>query len=58
MLGRPDTHDIAPMSHIFPVRNVLRADVAAPSMDRAVLLSGAPCPRRRRGVPGPQGGLR
>ena len=44
MLGGLDTHDIAPMSHIFPVRNVLRADVAAPSMDRAVLLSVAPVP--------------
>ena len=32
------------MSHVFPVKNVLREDVAEPSMDRAALLANAPAP--------------
>ena len=41
-LNRLDTADIEPMSHVFPVKNVLREDVAEPSMDRAALLANAP----------------
>ena len=33
-----------PMSHVFPVKNVLREDVAEHSMDRAALLANAPAP--------------
>ena len=43
-LNRLDTADIEPMSHVFPVKNVLREDVAEPSMDRAALLANAPAP--------------
>ena len=41
-LNRLDTADIEPMSHVFPVKNVLREDVAEHSMDRAALLANAP----------------
>ena len=43
-LNRLDTADIETMSHVFPVKNVLREDVAEPSMDRAALLDNAPAP--------------
>ena len=43
-LNRLDTADIEPMSHVFPVKNVLREDVAEHSMDRAALLANAPAP--------------
>ena len=42
VLNRLDTRGVEPMSHVFPVKNVLREDEAAPSMDRARLLAGAP----------------
>ena len=42
ILNRLDTEGVEPMSHVFPVKNVLRGDVAAPSQDRAELLAGAP----------------
>ena len=41
-LNTLDTDGVEPMSHIFPLKNVLRADVVVPSADREVLLSGAP----------------
>ena len=41
-LNRLDTADIEPMSHIFPVKNVLREDDVVPSFDRAELLKNAP----------------
>ena len=41
-LNRLDTADIEPMSHVFPVKNVLREDVAEPYMDRAALLANTP----------------
>ena len=41
-LSELDTDGVEPMSHIFPLKNVLRADVVVPSADREVLLSGAP----------------
>lgn len=39
-----DTADIEPMSHVFPVKNVLREDEVIPSQDRADLLANAPVP--------------
>lgn len=42
VLNRMDTEGVEPMSHVFPVKNVLREDVVAPSQDRAELLAGAP----------------
>lgn len=41
-LNAMDTDGVEPMSHIFPLKNVLRADKVVPSADREVLLSGAP----------------
>ena len=42
VLNGLDTTDVEPLSHVFPVKNVLRADQVAPSYDRDALLSGAP----------------
>lgn len=42
ILNRLDTQGAAPMSHVFPVKNVLREDIVLPSLDRAELLDGAP----------------
>ena len=44
VLNKLDTQGVEPMSHVFPVKNVLREDEAAPSQDRAELLAGAPVP--------------
>ena len=41
-LSTLDTSGVEPMSHIFPLKNVLRADKVVPSADREALLSGAP----------------
>ena len=46
VLDKLDTTGVEPMSHIFPVKNVLREDEAAPSQDRAELLAGSPAPDR------------
>lgn len=42
VLERLDTDGVEPMSHVFPVKNVLREDEVEPSQDRAELLAGAP----------------
>ncbi|MCC8181441.1 MAG: Asp-tRNA(Asn)/Glu-tRNA(Gln) amidotransferase subunit GatC [Clostridiales bacterium] len=44
ILNQLDTTDIEPMSHTFPVKNVLREDVVEPSFPREALLSNAPAP--------------
>ena len=44
VLNQLDTADIEPMSHVFPVKNVLREDVVEPSFDRSDLLANAPIP--------------
>ena len=41
-LNTLDTDGVEPMSHIFPLKNVLRADEVIPSAPREALLSGAP----------------
>ncbi len=42
VLNSLDTSGVEPMSHVFPVKNVLRADEVQPSFDRAELLKNAP----------------
>ena len=42
VLNTLDTGGVEPMSHIFPVKNVLREDETAPSWDREELLKNAP----------------
>ena len=42
VLNRLDGSGVEPMSHVFPVKNVLREDEVTPSLDRAALLAGAP----------------
>lgn len=44
VLNKLDTTGVEPMSHVFPVKNVLREDEVSPSQDRAELLAGAPAP--------------
>lgn len=44
VLERLDTDGVEPMSHVFPVKNVLREDEVVPSQDRAELLAGSPAP--------------
>ena len=39
---RLDTANVPPTAHPHPVDNVLRADVAVPSLDRAAVLAQAP----------------
>ena len=42
VLNTLDTEGVEPMSHVFSVKNVLREDETAPSMDRGELLKNAP----------------
>lgn len=44
VLNTLDTRGVEPLSHIFPLRNVMREDRVRPSQDRAELLAGAPAP--------------
>jgi len=44
VLNKLDTDGVEPMSHVFPVKNVLREDEVEPSQDRGALLAGAPVP--------------
>ena len=44
VLNKLDTEGVEPMSHVFPVKNVLREDEVIPSQDRAELLAGSPAP--------------
>lgn len=41
-LNALDTSGVEPLSHMFPVKNVLREDEVQPSMDRGALLKNAP----------------
>ena len=43
-LNQLDTKDVEPMSHVFPVKNVMRPDTVEPPADRAELLANAPVP--------------
>lgn len=42
VLNTLDTDGVEPMSHVFPVKNVMREDKVLPSQDRAELLENAP----------------
>ncbi|MDE6261313.1 MAG: Asp-tRNA(Asn)/Glu-tRNA(Gln) amidotransferase subunit GatC [Oscillospiraceae bacterium] len=44
VLNQLDTSGVEPMSHVFPVKNVLREDEVVPSQNRAELLAGSPAP--------------
>ena len=44
VLERLDTDGVEPMSHVFPVKNVLREDQVIPSQAREELLAGSPAP--------------
>ena len=44
VLNTLDTTGVEPMSHVFPVKNVLREDEVKPSAPRAELLKNAPVP--------------
>ncbi len=37
-----DVGDVPPTAHPYPLRNVLRADVVGPTVDRAEVLAAAP----------------
>ena len=39
-----DTSEVEPMSHVFPLKNVLRPDTVEPSFARPTLLQNAPVP--------------
>ena len=41
-LASLDTAGVDPLTHVFPLSNVTREDVALPSMDNELLLSNAP----------------
>lgn len=41
-LGELDTEGVEPMSHVFPVQNVFRADIVTNSDTREQLLANAP----------------
>ena len=43
-LNTLDTSGVEPMSHVFPVKNVLREDEVKPSTPREALLRNAPVP--------------
>lgn len=44
ILNGLDTENVEPMSHVFPVKNVLREDEVHPSTPRSALLANAPVP--------------
>lgn len=44
VLNSLDTEGVVPMSHIFPVKNVMRPDSVEPSSSRECLLKNAPVP--------------
>ena len=44
VLNTLDTTGVESMSHVFPVKNVLREDEVKPSTPRAELLKNAPVP--------------
>jgi len=47
-IRRLDTAGVPPTAHPFPLQNVLRPDVTAPCLDRAVVLGQAPSTEDRR----------
>ena len=41
-VGKADVADVAPTTHAVPMTNVMRPDVARPSLPRDTVLAGAP----------------
>ncbi|MCW2637243.1 MAG: gatC [Blastococcus sp.] len=41
-VGEAPVEDVSPTTHAVPMTNVMRADVARPSLPRDVVLAGAP----------------
>lgn len=41
-VGQADVGDVPPTTHAVPMTNVMRPDVARPSLPREVVLAGAP----------------
>lgn len=44
VLNGLDAGGVEPLSHVFPIKNVMRPDETAPSAERAALLANAPVP--------------
>ena len=44
VLNTLDTEGVEPMSHVFPLKNVMRPDLVVPSRDRDELLANSPAP--------------
>lgn len=42
LLNALDTEGVEPLSHVFPVKNVMREDTVVPSFPREELLKNAP----------------
>lgn len=42
VLGALDTEDVEPLSHVFPIQNVMRPDKVVSSFPREELLKNAP----------------
>jgi aspartyl-tRNA(Asn)/glutamyl-tRNA(Gln) amidotransferase subunit C len=42
VLGSVNTEGVEPTAHVLPLKNVMRADVARPSLTRELALSNAP----------------
>ena len=42
VLNRLDTAGVEPLSHVFPIKNVMRPDLPCPSLPREGLLRHAP----------------
>ncbi len=42
VLNTLDTQDVEPLSHVFPIQNIMREDIVAPSFSREELLKNTP----------------
>ena len=42
VLNKVNVENVEPMAHVLPLKNVMRADEARPSLDRELALSNAP----------------
>jgi aspartyl-tRNA(Asn)/glutamyl-tRNA(Gln) amidotransferase subunit C len=47
-VGQADVGDVPPTTHAVPMTNVMRPDVARPSLPRDVVLAGAPAAEEDR----------
>lgn len=42
-IDKIDTYDVEPLSHVFPIVNVMREDLVKDSFDSSLILKNAPC---------------